>query len=47
MVAAIGGGAARVAAETVCVHSDTPGSPQIALAIRQALAAAGIEVRPR
>jgi UPF0271 protein len=46
-VAAIDGGEAAVVAETVCVHSDTPGSPQIALAIRQALAAAGIEVRPK
>lgn len=45
-VAAIGGGEARVAAEAVCVHSDTPGSPLIALAVRQALAAAGINVRP-
>jgi UPF0271 protein len=45
-VPAIGGGEARVAAETVCVHSDTPGSPEIARAIRQALAGAGIEVCP-
>jgi UPF0271 protein len=46
-VAALRGGEALVAAETVCVHSDTPGSPQIARAIRQALATAGIEVCPR
>jgi len=45
-VAALEGGDARITAETVCVHSDTPGSPQLARAIRQALAAAGIEVRP-
>ncbi len=45
-VAAIDGGEARVAVETVCVHSDTPGSPQIARAVRQALADAGIAVRP-
>ena len=45
-VAALGGGEARVEAETVCVHSDTPGAPEIARAIRQALAAAGIAVRP-
>jgi len=43
-VATLGGGEARVVAETVCVHSDTPGSPAIARAIRQALAAAGIPV---
>jgi UPF0271 protein len=46
-VPALGGGEASVVAQTVCVHSDTPGSPLIAQAIRQALAAAGIEVRPR
>ncbi len=45
-VAAIGGGEARAAAETVCVHSDTPGAPALARAIRQALAAAGIPVSP-
>jgi UPF0271 protein len=45
-VAAIGGGEARVTAQTVCVHSDTPGAPAIARAIREALAAAGIEVCP-
>jgi UPF0271 protein len=45
-VAALGGGEARVVAETVCVHSDTPGAPEIARAVREALAAAGIVVRP-
>jgi UPF0271 protein len=45
-VAAIGGGEARAVAETVCVHSDTPGAPALARAIRQALAAAGIKVAP-
>lgn len=43
-VAAIDGGDARINAETVCVHSDTPDSPQIAQAIRQALAASRIAV---
>jgi UPF0271 protein len=46
-VPAIGGGEARVATETVCVHSDTPGAPAIARAVRHALAAAGIDVRPK
>jgi UPF0271 protein len=45
LVAVIGGGDTRVTAKTVCVHSDTPGAPAIAKAIRQALAAAKIEVR--
>jgi UPF0271 protein len=46
-VGAIGGGEAPIVAETVCVHSDTPGAPSIVRGIRQALAAARIEVRPR
>ena len=46
VVASLEGGQTRVTAETVCVHSDTPGSPLIAGAIRQALAAAGIAVAP-
>jgi UPF0271 protein len=45
-VAAIDGGEAGVTAQTVCVHSDTPGSPVIARAIREGLAAAHIEVAP-
>jgi UPF0271 protein len=44
-VAAMDGTEIPMAAQTVCVHSDTPGSPQIAQAIRQALAQAGIAVR--
>jgi UPF0271 protein len=44
-VAALEGGEVRLAAETVCVHSDTPGAPQIAEAIRQALGRADIAVR--
>jgi UPF0271 protein len=43
-VAAMDGGEAVISAQTVCVHSDTPGSPQIARAIREALAVAGIKV---
>jgi UPF0271 protein len=45
-VPALGGGEARVTAQTVCVHSDTPGAPALARAIRQALATAGIQVGP-
>jgi UPF0271 protein len=37
----------RVVAETICVHSDTPGSPRIAQAIREALHASGIDVATR
>ena len=35
-----------VSAATLCIHSDTPGAVAIASAVRAALAAAGIEVRP-
>lgn len=34
-----------IVAATLCVHGDTPGAPAIAAAVRDALAAAGIEVR--
>jgi UPF0271 protein len=44
-VAAFDGGTARIVAETICVHSDTPGAPEIVRAIRQAMAQAGIEAR--
>jgi UPF0271 protein len=46
-VATIGGAETRAIADTVCVHSDTPGAPAIARAIRQALAAANIAVQAR
>jgi UPF0271 protein len=44
-VAALGGGRAKSFAETICVHSDTPGAPRIVQAIRQALREAGVDVR--
>jgi UPF0271 protein len=34
-------------ADTLCVHGDTPGAAARAAALRQGLAAAGVEVRPR
>jgi UPF0271 protein len=45
IVAAMDGTDVPLLAETICVHSDTPGSPQIAHAIRRALAQAGILVQ--
>lgn len=33
-------------ADTICVHSDTPGAPAIAAAVRAALEAVGVAVRP-
>jgi UPF0271 protein len=36
----------RLEVDTLCLHGDTPGAPAIARAVREALAAAGIDVRP-
>jgi UPF0271 protein len=33
-------------AQTICVHGDTPGAPEIAAAVARALREAGIEVKP-
>ncbi len=33
-------------ADSLCIHGDTPGAAAIAGAVREALAAAGIEARP-
>ena len=45
-VTAVDGTALTVAAESLCVHGDTPGAVEIARAVRHALQAAGVEVRP-
>lgn len=44
-VTAIDGTAIRVPAESICVHGDTPGSVEIAAAVRYALQAAGVTVQ--
>ena len=46
--AAAGAQAVRLAAAaaTLCVHGDTPGAPEILRAVREALKAAGIPIRP-
>jgi UPF0271 protein len=36
----------ELAVDTLCVHGDTPGAPAIAAAVREALAEAGVTVRP-
>jgi UPF0271 protein len=36
-VATLGGGAVRIRADTICVHSDTPGALNIARAVHEAL----------
>lgn len=46
VVEAVDGSVVRVAAESVCVHGDTPGAVAIARAVRAALEAAGVELAP-
>jgi UPF0271 protein len=41
-----GGNSLPVQAETLCIHSDTPGAPHIAQQIRSALAQRGIPIEP-
>ncbi|MCV7099789.1 LamB/YcsF family protein [Mycobacterium palustre] len=44
-IIAIDGTEIGVSVESVCVHGDSPGAVRIATAVREALAAAGIDVR--
>jgi len=46
LVRAVDGTDVRVAAESVCVHSDTPGAAALAVAVRAALEAGGVRVAP-
>ncbi len=46
VVRAIDGSAVRVRSRTICLHGDTPGAAGNAAAVRRALDAAGIRVRP-
>ena len=41
---AIDGNDLKLKVDTLCIHSDTPGSVDIAKAVKSALKAAGIEV---
>ncbi|BBE24416.1 UPF0271 protein [Arthrobacter sp. MN05-02] len=43
-VVAVDGSRIRIAAESICVHGDTPGAVAMAAAVRRALASAGIAV---
>jgi len=40
------GGSITLRPDSICVHGDTPGAVEIARAVRDALEAAGVEVRP-
>jgi len=44
-VVAVTGDVVRLEVESVCVHGDSPGAVQMAGAVRQALAGAGVQVR--
>jgi UPF0271 protein len=46
-VTTAGGHRVRIEAETICLHGDGPGAVATAVAVRAALAAAGIDVRCR
>ena len=46
VIEAIDGSEVRLAADTVCVHSDTPGAVDIATAVVRQLTAAGVTIRP-
>lgn len=46
VVASVDGGDVRVDAQSLCVHSDTPGAVPVARAVRAALEAAGLALRP-
>ncbi len=43
-VVAVDGSRIRIAAESICVHGDTPGAVALAAAVRRALASAGVGV---
>jgi UPF0271 protein len=45
-VRTVDGGELELEVESICVHGDAPNAPEIARAIRRALAEAGIEVAP-
>jgi UPF0271 protein len=44
-LATVDGGTTRLEAQTLCVHGDGPTAPQVAAAVREALIAAGVDVR--
>ena len=45
-VQACDGADISIEAESICVHGDSPGAVGMAVAVRQALAAAGVDLRP-
>jgi UPF0271 protein len=45
-VTAVGGGWVDLEVETLCIHGDRPGAEVVAVAVRRALEAGGVTVRP-
>ena len=45
-VTAVDGTFLKLAVDTLCVHGDTPGAPDIARAVRDALGKAKVKVAP-
>ena len=45
-VLAYNGSEVAVSAQTICIHADTPGAPQIAIAVAQTLRQAGVKLAP-
>jgi UPF0271 protein len=45
-VTAVDGSFLKLSVDTLCVHGDTPGAPQIAIAVREALAKANVKIAP-
>ena len=46
LVRATDGTDVTVRAESICVHGDSPGAVEMAVAVRKALAGADVDVRP-
>ena len=44
-VVAVDGSVVAVAADTICLHGDTPGAARLAAAVRERLLAAGVQLR--
>jgi UPF0271 protein len=45
-VLAFDGSEVAVSAQTICIHGDTPGAPQIAIAVAQTLRQSGVKLAP-
>jgi UPF0271 protein len=46
MVTAHDGTVVKLRAQTICIHGDTPGAPQVAATVARALRDAGVNVSP-